>query len=154
MFLVCLGIAIPMHEIPDALIVKHRLTERIVHRDEGTGREVQFLYRTPRRLLPVYVDSQLRILEWGNRDGHGPLPQPGWCHREWLDLGHWQELRPQPATIVAALAWERGVWYQVKEGIECVVVRGHAYMLTEPASHYYRIMTRSNRMPVLIGQRI
>jgi hypothetical protein len=59
----CLGIAIPIHEVPDALIVKHRLADRIVHRDDGTGREVQFLYRTPRRLLPVYIDNQLRILE-------------------------------------------------------------------------------------------
>jgi hypothetical protein len=28
------------------------------------------------------------------------------------------------------------------------------YMLTEPASHYYQIMTRNDRMPVLIGERI
>ena len=49
---------------------------------------------------------------------------------------------------------DRGVWYQVKEGIKCVVVQNHVYMLTEPATHYYRIMTRSNRMPILIGQTI
>jgi hypothetical protein len=28
------------------------------------------------------------------------------------------------------------------------------YMICEPASHYYRIMTRSDRMPVLIDERI
>jgi hypothetical protein len=28
------------------------------------------------------------------------------------------------------------------------------YMLCEPASHYYQIMTRSNRMPVPIEERI
>jgi hypothetical protein len=148
----CLGISVPIHEIPDALIAKHRLADRIVHRDEGAGREVQFLYRHPRRLLPVYIDNQLRILEWGARQG--PFPKNGWCHNEWLESGLWQHLHPQPATIVAALALERGVWYQVKEGIKCIVVGNHAYMLTESASHYYRIMTRSNRMPVLIGQRI
>jgi hypothetical protein len=150
----CLGISVPIHEIPVAMIRQHRLAERIVQRENGAGREIQFRYLHPRRLLPVYIDSQLRILEWGNRDGHGPLPEPGWCHNEWIESGHWQGLRPQPAMIVAAMAWERGVWYQVKEGIKCVVVRNHAYMLTEPATHYYRIMTRANRMPVLIGQTI
>lgn len=29
-----------------------------------------------------------------------------------------------------------------------------AYMIVEPASYYYRIMTRADRMPVLIGERI
>jgi hypothetical protein len=29
-----------------------------------------------------------------------------------------------------------------------------AYMLCEPASHYYQVMTRSPRMPVLIDERI
>jgi hypothetical protein len=29
-----------------------------------------------------------------------------------------------------------------------------AYVICEPASHYYQIMTRSDRMPVLIDERI
>ncbi|HTQ40772.1 MAG TPA: hypothetical protein VMJ32_17250 [Pirellulales bacterium] len=150
----CLGIAVPIHEIPDAMIKKHRLADRFAQRDVGAGREIQFLYRNMRRLLPVYLDNQLRILEWGNRNGNSPLPDTGWCHREWIESGHWQGLRPQPAIIVAAMALDRGLWFQIKEGIKCVVVRNHVYMLTEPATHYYRIMTRSNRMPVLIGQTI
>jgi hypothetical protein len=34
--------------------------------------------------------------------------------------------------------------------------RGNAvvYMICEPASHYFRVMTRSTRMPVLIEERI
>lgn len=34
--------------------------------------------------------------------------------------------------------------------------RGFAvcYMLCEPASHYFQVMTRSTRMPVLIDKRI
>lgn len=146
----CQGIALPIHEIPEAMLA--RLADRIVQRDDGAGREIQFLFRHPRRLLPVYLDNQLRIIEWGCR--HGPLPTGGWCHNEWIEAGLWQQLQPQPATIVATLALERGVWYQIREGIKAVVVRNHVYMLTEPASHYYRIMTRNNRMPVLIGQRI
>ncbi len=131
-----------------------RAFELFAQRENGAVKEIQFLYRTSRRLLPVYIDSQLRILEWGNQSGRGPLPMPGWCHKEWLEAGHWQGLRPEPAIIVAAMALELGVWYQVKQGIECVVVHNHAYLVTEPSTHYYRIMTRSNRMPVLVGQTI
>ena len=29
-----------------------------------------------------------------------------------------------------------------------------AYMICEPASHYYQVMTRSSRMPVLIEEKI
>jgi hypothetical protein len=153
----CHGISVPIHEIPEAMISRHRLTDRIVQRDPDAGREIQFIYRHSRPLLPVYLDNQLRIIEWGCRRGR--LPTAGWCHNEWIESGDWQQLRPQRATIVAALALERGVWYQVKEGIQAVVVQDwqrqlHAYMLTEPASHYYRIMTRNNRMPILIGQTI
>ena len=34
--------------------------------------------------------------------------------------------------------------------------RGFAirYMVCEPANHFYRVMTRSDRMPVLIDERI
>jgi len=30
----------------------------------------------------------------------------------------------------------------------------HVYMLTQPASHYYQVMTRHERMPVLIGEQM
>lgn len=145
----CHGIAIPIHDLPEMLLAKHR--DRIATREQRAGREVQFLYRHPRPLLPVN-NGELKLLEWGSR--RGPLPLGGFCQREWLDAGLWQSLSPQPATILAALALEKGVWYQVSEGIQGVIVRGHVYMLTEPSSHYYRVMTRSNRMPVFIGQKI
>jgi hypothetical protein len=65
----------------------------------------------------------------------------------------------QPVDIPATLALERGVWFAVREGVRGVLVRDErgverAYMVCEPATHYYRIMTRSDRMPVLIGERI
>ncbi|HTQ39797.1 MAG TPA: hypothetical protein VMJ32_12280 [Pirellulales bacterium] len=149
----CLGVAVPIHEIPETLIVQHRLADRIAQRDPGAGREIQFLWRHRQPVLAVNLDNQLRIVKWGNRGG-GPLPAGGWCHREWIEAGLWQELRPQPAIIAAALAIDRGIWTLANEGIKGVVVRDRVYMLTEPATHYYRIMTRSNRMPVLVGQTI
>ena len=53
----------------------------------------------------------------------------------------------------------RGVWFLIEVGIRSLLMpdeRGMAvcYMICEPASHYYRIMTGSARMPVLIDQRI
>ena len=44
-------------------------------------------------------------------------------------------------------------------GVRGVLVRDEGarervYLVCEPASHYYRVMTRSDWMPVLIGERI
>jgi hypothetical protein len=61
--------------------------------------------------------------------------------------------------IPATLGLDRGIWFQIKEGVRGILVRDetsrqHVYMLTEPASHYYNVMTRHNRMPVFIGEKI
>ena len=52
-----------------------------------------------------------------------------------------------------------GVWYLVERGMRNLLVpdeRGLAvcYVIYEPASHDYWIMTGAGRMPMLIGQRI
>ena len=54
---------------------------------------------------------------------------------------------------------KNGVWFKIQPGIKGVLVkdeRGIAtvYVVCEPATHYYQTMTRSKRMPVLIGERI
>jgi hypothetical protein len=51
------------------------------------------------------------------------------------------------------------VWYRVRQGIRGLLTRDEqaqpvCYMICEPASHYYHVMTRSDRMPVLIAERI
>ena len=61
--------------------------------------------------------------------------------------------------IPATYGLERGVWYLVRQGMRGLLVpdeRGYAvrYMACEPASHDCRVMTRSDRMPVLIDERI
>jgi hypothetical protein len=88
------------------------------------------------------------------------LPRTGWCRREDLEAGIWQPLRPLPVEILATLGWEKGVWFLVPEGgLRGVLVRDasgrpHVYLLTQPASHYYQIMTRSPRMPVFLGRQM
>ena len=155
----CIGIALPLHDLPETLIQRHRLGERIARRDPESGREVQFLYRHPRPILPVWIDRQLCIVEWGSRDRSQPLPRTGWCRVEDVESGLWQQLQPDRVHIPALLALERGVWFVVEEGIQGLLVRDrqhrpHVYILTEPASYYYRIMTRNSWMPVLLGRRI
>jgi hypothetical protein len=61
--------------------------------------------------------------------------------------------------IPASVGYESGVWFAVREGIRGVLVHDErgipiVYMVCVPASHYYHVMTRSRRMPVLIGERI
>jgi hypothetical protein len=56
--------------------------------------------------------------------------------------------------------YEKGIWFAVQGSIRGLLIQDERgcphvfYMLTEPASHYYKIMTRSERMPVLLGRRI
>jgi hypothetical protein len=61
--------------------------------------------------------------------------------------------------IPAALGYDAGVWFAIRQGIRGVLVsdeRGvpRVYVICEPSSHYYGVMTRSPWMPVLIGERI
>ncbi len=118
------------------------------------------MYRDPRAELPAWYGERLGIYPWGNRERQSALPRTGWCRREILEEGLWRHLNPEPVEIPAALGLERGVWFLIPEGmIRGVLVRDrrgrpHVYMLTQPASHYYQIMTRNSRMPVLIGEQI
>lgn len=80
------------------------------------------------------------------------------------ERGGFNSLHPpietQPVDIPATYALElRGVWYLVERGIRGLLVpdeRGAAvvYMICEPSSCYYRVMTGSTRMPGFIDQRI
>ena len=54
---------------------------------------------------------------------------------------------------------ENGIWFRIRQVMRGLLVtdeHGHevAYMICEPATHYYHIMTRSKRMPLLIDERI
>ncbi len=154
----CTGIALPIDELPEQLVRRQR--RRLFLRTPGDTHELRFLYRDPRAELPVWYGRQLLICPWGNQDAaQSSLPRTGWCRLEILEEGLWRHLSPEPVEIPAALGLERGVWFLIPEGIRGVLVRDQrgcprVYMLTQPASHYYQIMTRSPRMPVLLGEQI
>ena len=155
----CTGSSLFWRDIPEQIIEHYHLQDRILVRDEEADREIRFLYRERKRLLPVWHHDRFDLCRWGTKDRPCSLPDTGWVAWEDIEAGLWSELHPEMVDIPAAFGLDRGVWYQIQEGIRGISVtdpngRPHVYMLTEPSSHYYQVMTRNERMPVLIGQRI
>ena len=153
----CAGISIPRRDLPDKLVERHGIQARIVTRGSASDQEVRFLFRDAEPVLPVWHDRNLGIFHWGSNDKKSRLPQTGWCLLETLEAGRWRHLQPEPVDIPACCGWENSRWFQIEQGIRGILVGDvhgcpHVYMLTEPATHYYRIMTRCERMPALIDQ--
>jgi hypothetical protein len=156
----CAGIAVERRAIPDELVEKYSLKDRIVTRSEGSEPELQFHFRAKVPLLPVRIGNQFDIVLWGNRDDKASrLPHTGWCRTESIEAGKWKYLHPVEVEIPCSYGLEKGVWFQITEGMKGILVKDekgvpHVYMLTQPASHYYEVMTRHERMPVFIGKGI
>jgi hypothetical protein len=154
----CDGIALARSELPTELIGRYGLDRRAYCR--GGEPEILFLYRHWRPQLPIWRDGRLQVVRWGNGRGQSRfLPRTGWVWKASIDEGEWRHLDGVFVDIPATLALDMGVWYRVRQGIRGLLVpdeRGIAvaYMICEPATHYYQIMTRNTRMPVLIQERI
>jgi hypothetical protein len=154
----CNGIACALSELPRELLECHRLEDRIFTR--GGEEEVRYLFRSGARLLPIWHEGQLRIVRWGSRRGETKvLPLTGWTWHESLEKGLWRGFAPEPVVIPASMGLENGIWFRIRQGIRGILVHDEkempvVYMLCEKATHYYKTMTRSQRMPVLIGELI
>jgi hypothetical protein len=153
------GVALALSELPVELIDRHGLGRRI--HDRGGESEVQFLFADAERLLPVWHNGQLQILRWGNRRGESVrLPCTGWTQLETVKNGCWGECDIEPVVIPATMGLDKGVWYRIRQGIHGVVVHDErrcprVYVICEPSSHYYEVMTRGSRwMPALIDEGI
>lgn len=151
----CDGIALNLEDLPQVLIERFGLRKRIVQRTPESVPEVHFLHRVKPRQLPAWFRNGLEILPWGNNEGRIPeLPWTSWIEMESLAEGRWRVPYEQ-VVIPASLGFDRRIWYQIREGIVGIVVsRGTErvlFMLTEESTHYYRTMTRSERMPVFVG---
>jgi len=156
---VCLGIAVAGSELPTEMIGRFGLGRRRHLR--GQREEYRFLFRDRRACLPIWRDGQLQLVRWGNGRGQSRvLPRTGWTWESSIREGRWQGSGAVPVDIPANYGLERrGVWFLIETGIRGLLVpdeNGWAvcYMICEPASHYYKVMTGSDRMPVLINQRI
>jgi hypothetical protein len=152
----CDGVALAWSELPLEWVERHGLAGRIHER--GGEQEVRFLYRDRQPLLPVWHEGQLLLVRWGKGRSPG-LPRGGWTRQTTVEGGYWQEWQAQAVEIPASLGRTNGVWYQIKQGVRGLLVADEsgelaAYMICEPASHYFQVMTRSKWMPVLLGERI
>jgi hypothetical protein len=138
------GIALSQGDLPVTLIQRFRLEERIHRRSAEAEPEIHFLDRQRPRLLPAWVEGRLLILPWGQREL--------WCPIETLAAGRWQHREPLEVLIPCSFAFDHGVWYLVREGLRGILVtegnRRIVYPLTQPATHYHEVMTRSSRMVI------
>lgn len=152
----CTGIALAWSELPTDLIGRYPLRRRTHER--GGEPEVRFLFEDREPLLPVWHESQLLIVPWGNARGQSRfLPRGGWVWREELESGVWRNTDAARVVIPATLGLEKGVWFRIRQGVHGLIARDekklfHAYMLCDESTHYYRVMTRSDRMPLLVEE--
>jgi hypothetical protein len=151
---VCTAVALPVSALPE--VVVSQLTDRV--HDRGGEREVRFDWRNRPALLPVWWEAKLQVLRWGNRDrSDRKLPPTGWTWQESVEAGKWVGVRPVPVEVPARYAFMNGVWYKVTRGVRGLAVvtpsqEPVVYLLCEPSTRYYRVMTRAEWMPVLIGE--
>jgi hypothetical protein len=153
------GVALALSELPLELIEQHALARRI--HDRGGEREAQFLFADAERLLPVWRNGRLQILRWGNRRGESRrLPCTAWTRLGTVEGGGWGDRPVEPVVIPATMGLDGGVWYRIRQGIRGLLVpdergRPRVYVVCEPASRYYQVMTRGSRwMPRLVEELI
>jgi len=151
----CTAIALSPSDFPVALARRYRLSERM-HVREGRE-EYQFHWWQIPTILPVRRDGRLEILRWGSKSRRGPLPVGGWMALDHIAAGVLASAAPEEVVIPANLGHEKGTWFVINEGIRGVVIEAGGgpviYMLTKPASNYYRNMTeQSPMMPLFVDQ--
>jgi hypothetical protein len=151
----CNAIALAPSEVPVALARRYRLVERI-HSREGRE-EYQFHWWQAPTVLPVRRDGRLEILPWGSKSRRGPLPYGGWISLDHIAAGVIANATSEEVVSPANLGQQKGTWFVINEGIRAVAIETRGgpvvYMLTEPASNYYRNMTeQSPMMPLFVDQ--
>jgi len=152
------GVALLECEIPPELVERFRLRKRLYSRGPGI-QEFRFLWLDAVRLLPIWYEGEFQIVPWGNIDRRCALPQTGWTWKQSLEEGRWGNCQPEGVRILANLALANGVWYPVRQGIQGILVRDqnqvpHVYVVCKEPSRYYRVMTRTDRQPILIEEDI
>jgi hypothetical protein len=149
------AVALAWSELPLELIAEEDLARRVHER--GGEREIRFYWFDYVPVLPVWFEGRLRLVRWGNRTRRTRLPLTSCTKRTTIEAGGWAHLHPEPVRILATFGLDMGTWFTVKEGIEGIAVRDErgspvVYVVCEPATDYYRLMTKSNWMPALLNQ--
>jgi len=151
----CSAVSLPLSELP--LHLHASITGRILGR--GGDPEVRFHLNAVPAFLPVWWGGKLQLLRWGNRDrSERRLPPSAWTWRETLESGKWADLPTERVDIPARFLFVNGVWTMCKEGVRGLLVRTPSddlpvvYLICQPATRYWEVMTRAKWMPVLIGE--
>jgi hypothetical protein len=105
----------------------------------------------------IHPETDASPLGVSRRD-RSALPCTGWTWQATVESGYWAEAGAEPVVIPGTLGVEKGIWFPITQGVHGLLVhdeegRRVVYMVCEKSTHYFRIMTRSERMPVLVGQR-
>jgi hypothetical protein len=152
----CTAIALAYSELPLALIDDCGLAGRI--HDRGGEKEVRFYWQANPTMLPIWWGGKLQVVRWGNKDrAEKKLPPTGWTWQEKIEEGWWSALAPEPVVVPASYGLMNGVWWKVKQGMQGLLVhdregRPVVYMVCQPSTRYYEVMTRSKWMPALIDE--
>lgn len=152
----CVGIALAYSELPLTLIDEFSLADRIHER--GGEKEIRFYWQASPTLLPVWLHGRLQIVRWGNKDrDERKLPPTAWTWQETIEEGKWSELAPEPVVIPASFGLMNGVWFKVQQGMRGLLVHDReenpvVFMVCEPSTRYYQVMTRADWMPRLIDE--
>jgi hypothetical protein len=152
----CVGIALAYSELPLELVERHGLDERL--HDRGGEKEVRFYWGATPTLLPVWRNGKLHVVRWGNKDrAERKLPPTGWTWQASVESGRWVGVEPEPVVIPATYGLAGGVWFRVQQGMQGLLVKDRqgspvVFMVCELSTRYYRVMTRSQWMPVLIDE--
>jgi len=154
------AITLSVRELPTRYYGHPAIESRLWRRSEIDEQEVLFSYRGKPHpaLLPVVYNEEFRIVRWGNGERHSRhLPVTGTVHVNDLLKPAWQRLQPVDVIIQAQALLDRKVWISIVDGIRGVCVFDEqgiatAYMVMEPSTDYYQIMTKSWVMPRLVGE--
>lgn len=123
-----------------------------------SGDDAYVSFFGPNCFLPICGANGNRFVKWGNKSCLGVrAPLGAFCKSESLKSGYLSQLRPKIVEVIANAAQENGIWFQIKQGIRAVLIKDSlgnefVYILTLPSTHYYKTMTRAERMPVLVNQ--
>lgn len=152
----CVGLALVWSDIPLALTDAHGLADRVHER--GGEREVRFLWPACPTVLPVWWHGRQHVVRWGTKARRGRLPYGGWTWEETVQRGGWAHARAEPVDVPATYLFAGGVWVRVRHGCRGLLVPDPAtaepavYLVCRPSTRYYRVMTRCQFQPVLIGE--
>ncbi len=148
----CGGIGFGYKRIPYEEL-KRYFSNQEIKKFESQERINTFFW-SPHPVLPVENGNQIKLLDWGNRDKNIDLPQTGWAKQESLDKGKWDYLHPRTIKIPAQFGYEKGIWFEIKNGISGIKINknnlSRVYMITKQASNKYLKLTGHYREPVLL----